>query len=154
MAASAPRQQANAFLVFGGTLSTIAAVLHLGCIAFGPDWYRALGAGEQMARMAESGSGYPALVTSFIAAMLLVWALLAFSAAGLVRRLPLLRTGLSLVTAIYLVRGIAVLPFIEHLPGRSVAFWWWSSAVCLVFGLVHLAGLRQVWGRLSTAAAE
>ncbi|MBA2238105.1 MAG: hypothetical protein H0W24_05315 [Lysobacter sp.] len=139
-------------LVIGGTLSALAAALHLACIAFGPAWYRFLGAGEAMAQMAASGSAYPAMVTSLIAAVLLAWALLAFSGAGLVRRLPLLRTGLSLVTAIYLLRGVALLPFIEHLPGRTVAFWWWSSAICLVFGLVHLAGLRQVWSRLSTAA--
>ncbi|MBC7988793.1 MAG: hypothetical protein H7Y19_04325 [Luteimonas sp.] len=147
------RSSPNSFLVIGGALSTLAALLHLGCIAFGPSWYRFFGAGEQMARLAASGSNYPALVTTVIALVLLTWALLAFSGAGLVRKLPLLRTGLVLVTAIYLIRGAAVLPLMTHVPGRSETFWWWSSAICFTIGLIHFIGLRQVWARLSQAAA-
>ena len=75
------------------------------------------------------------------------------TAPGSVGKLPLLRTGLSLITAIYLVRGAAVLPLMAYVPGRSETFWWWSSAICLAIGLIHLIGLRQVWGRLSIAAA-
>lgn len=148
----APPERLNVLLLAGGTLSVIAAVLHLACIAFGPAWYRFFGAGEQMVQLAASGSLYPAVVTSLIASVLLVWALFAFSAAGLVRKLPLLRTALSAITAVYLIRGVAVLPFIAYLPGRSVAFWWWSSAICLMIGLVHLAGLVQVWRRLGQLA--
>ena len=145
--------QPNSYLVAGGTLSALAALLHLGCIAFGASWYRFFGAGEQMAQLALSGSSYPAVMATVIALVLFTWALLAFSGAGLVGKLPLLRTGLSLITAIYLVRGAAVLPLMAHVPGRSETFWWWSSAICLAIGLIHLIGLRQVWGRLSTAAA-
>ena len=147
------RHRPNAFLVAGGALSALAALLHLGCIAFGAPWYRFFGAGEQMARLAASGSSYPALVTIAIALVLLTWSLLAFSGAGLVRKLPLLRTGLCLVTAIYLARGAAVLPLMAFVPGRSTTFWWWSSAICLIIGLIHMVGLRQVWARLSPAAA-
>ena len=143
----------NPFLVAGGTLSAVAALLHLGCIAFGASWYRFFGAGEQMAQLALSGSSYPELVATVIALVLLTWSLLAFSGAGLLPKLPLLRTGLSLVTAIYLVRGAAVLPLMAYVPGRSETFWWWSSAICLAIGLIHLIGLRQVWVRLSPAAA-
>jgi len=145
------RHRPNTFLVVGGALSALAAFLHLGCIAFGAPWYRFFGAGEQMARLAASGRPYPALVTTAIALVLLTWSLLAFSGAGLVRRLPLLRT--VLVTAIYLVRGAAVLPLMAYVPGRSETFWWWSSAICLTIGLIHMVGLRQVWARLSPTPA-
>ena len=30
----------NVFLIAAGTLSAIAAILHLGCIYFGASWYR------------------------------------------------------------------------------------------------------------------
>ena len=46
----------NPWLVTGGILSALAALLHLAVIAGGPDWYRFVGAGEEMARMAEQGS--------------------------------------------------------------------------------------------------
>ena len=113
------RHRPNTFLVVGGALSALAALLHLGCIAFGAPWYRFFGAGEQMARLAASGSPYPALVTTVIAVVLLAWSLIAFSGAGLVRKLPLLRTGLLLVTAIYLVRGAAVLPLMRMCPAAA-----------------------------------
>lgn len=136
-------------LVFGAALSAIAALLHLACIWFGAPWYRAMGAGEEMARMAEAGSSYPALVTLVIAAVLLVWSLYALSGAGMIRRLPLLRTALVAITAVYLLRGLAIIPMMLTMPGRSLAFWLWSSGICALFGIVHAAGLRQSWRRLA-----
>jgi hypothetical protein len=138
----------NRFLVAGATLSALAALLHLGCIAFGAPWYRFFGAGEQMAQLAIAGSWYPVVVTLAIAGVLGGWTLYALSGAGVVLRLPMLRTALCAITAVYLLRGTLVLPLIEHLPGRSATFWWWSSAICLGIGLVHLVGLWQAWPRL------
>ncbi|WP_406681969.1 hypothetical protein [Shewanella subflava] len=46
--------------------SAIAALAHLGCIIFGGDWYRFLGAGEQMASLADNGDWYPSMVSSVI----------------------------------------------------------------------------------------
>ena len=81
----------NLFLVIGASMSAVAALLHVGCIIFGASWYRFFGAGERMAQMASAGSWYPAIVTSFIAAMLFTWSLYALSGAGVIPRLPLLR---------------------------------------------------------------
>jgi hypothetical protein len=142
------RHRPNRFLVAGATLSATAAMLHLGCIAFGVRWYRFFGAGEPMVQLAIAGSWYPVAVTLAIAGVLGSWSLYALSGAGVVRRLPLLRTVLCAITAVYLLRGTLVLPFIDQLPGRSATFWWWSSAICLGIGLVHLVGLRQAWSRL------
>ena len=138
----------NAFLIAGAVLSAIAAALHLGCIFFGAPWYRFFGAGEQMARLASAGSRYPAVVTSGIVVVLIVWSLYALTGAGVIARLPLTRLALCIITGIYLLRGITGVPMAALMPGRSTAFWWWSSAICLCIGLVHLAGLRQVWDRL------
>lgn len=138
----------NRALVAAGALSALAAIAHLGCIAFGAPWYRALGAGEAMARAAAAGSLYPTRVTLAIAAVLALWSLYAFSAAGALRRLPLLRTALCAIAAVYLARGLAVVPVMAALPGRDAAFWWWSSGICLAIGLIHLVGLIQVWPSL------
>ena len=81
----------NKWLVTAGMMSAAAALLHVATIAGGPEWYRFFGAGEAMARAAERGSPMPALVTAAIAFILLVWAAYAFSGAGLLRRLPLIR---------------------------------------------------------------
>ncbi len=138
----------NLPLVIGGALSAAVALLHLGCIVVGPDGYRALGAGEQMARLAESGHWYPPTITAAIAGVLLVWASYAFSAGGILGRLPFRRTVLSLVTSVYLLRGLAFQPLMAYFPDNSQAFWIVTSAVSLAIGVVHLVGLRQVWKRL------
>ena len=81
-----------------------------------------------------------------IAFVLGAWSLYALSGAALIRALPLLRTVLCVITAIYLLRGLAVLPL--AVLGKSTPFWWWSSMICLLIGAVHLVGLLQVWPRL------
>jgi hypothetical protein len=133
----------NPFLIAGGLASAIAAVLHLGCIAFGAPWYRFFGAGEQMAQLAEAGSWTPTFVTLGIAGVLASWSAFALSAGGVGPRLPFARLVVWLVTAIYLLRGLAVFVLVDLGLGRSTAFWWWSSGICVAIGVVHLAGL--VW---------
>ena len=142
----------NRFLVVGAALSGIAALIHVACIYFGAPWYRFLGAGEQMARMAEAGGGTPGLITAGIAIVLAIWALYALSGAGAIRRLPLLRTALCIITGIYLLRGLAALPVAFLQPQQATAFLWWSSAICLGFGVIHLVGIRQRWKAMSVAA--
>ena len=138
------------YLLLGALFSAIAALLHLACIAFGAPWYRFFGAGEGMARLAEAGSPKPAVITVGIAAVLAAWSLYALSGAGVIGRLPLARWVLCAITAVYLLRGLAGLALAVFAPGeRSVAFWWWSSAICLAIGAVYLMGTRQAWPRLS-----
>lgn len=138
----------NVFLIVAGTLSAIAAILHLGCIYFGASWYRFFGAGEQIALLSEQGSIQPTLITSGIVLVLSIWSMYAFSAAGVIFKLPLIRLALILITLIYLARGIAGFFLISSPMGRIPEFWVWSSIICLFFGIVHLIGLKQQWASL------
>jgi len=142
----------NKLLVAGAALSGFAALTHLACLVVGAPLFRLLGAGEHMAQLHLSGHWYPTVVTLSIASVLTGWSLYALSGAGVIRKLPLRRTALSAITTIYLVRGIAFLPAMAYFPGNSMAFWILSSSICLLIGLVHLAGLRQSWARLSCDA--
>jgi hypothetical protein len=107
-----------------------------------------MGAGKQMAHLADAGHWYPTVVTSFIAGILFIWSLYALSGAGVIRRLPLLRVALCAITAIYLVRSVAFIPLMPHFPENSISFWFWSSSICFVFGLMHFIGTWQVWPKL------
>jgi hypothetical protein len=142
------REPYNLALVLGALLSLIAALLHVGCIVGGPAWYRFFGAGERMARAAERGSWYPALVTSAITAVLLAWAAYALSAAGAVSPLPLLKAGIIAITAVYLLRGLVLVPVLAFRPAKAGPFIIWSSLICLGYGVVHLIGVVQVWDKL------
>lgn len=138
----------NKLLVLAGVLSGIAALLHVAIIFGGAQWYRFFGAGEELATLAENGSWLPAMVTAGIAVVLMVWAIYAFSGAGLIRRLPLLRGCLVVISAIYLIRGLAFIPALIVKPEIVDGFLIWSSLICLVYGFSYAAGTRQVWAKL------
>jgi putative oxidoreductase len=148
----------NRTLIVAGSLSLVAALAHVAVIIGGPDWYRFFGAGEEMASMAEQGALYPALLTALIAAVLATWGLYAFAAAGLIRRLPLMKTALVIITTIYLLRGLAGLlgvalagsvdnPYLNELQ-KEATFIWISSLICLVFGAAYLFGTLRAWPQL------
>ena len=144
----------NPLLVFGAILSGAAAPLHVGCIFLGARWYRFFGAGERMAQLADGGSWRPAFITSGIALVLAAWSLYALSGAGVIPRLPVVRLALCAITGIYLSRGLAGFAFALFAPGHHApAFWYWSSAICLTIGVVHLVGTWQVWPHLVRVAA-
>ncbi|OYX49471.1 MAG: hypothetical protein B7Y97_08940 [Sphingomonas sp. 32-66-10] len=139
----------SSWLIAAAALSGAAALLHLGCIVGGPDWYRFFGAGEGMARAAARGDLRPTLITLGIATVLAVWAAYAASGAGLISRLPLLRTALVAITAIYLLRALAFVPLHFWKPQHSDTFAIWSSAIVLVYGVVHLVGMLRAWRHLA-----
>jgi hypothetical protein len=138
----------NVALVVGGALSAVAAALHLAIIAKGASWYRFFGAGEKFAQAAERGERWQDAVTFGIAVVLLVWAAYALSGAGVIERLPLLKLALVSITAVYLLRGLAIIPLLLFAREKATPFLIWSSLICLGFGVVHAIGLSQVWQRL------
>jgi hypothetical protein len=102
-----------------------------------------------MARAAARGDLRPTLITLTIAAILLVWAAYAFSGAGSLPRLPLLRTGLVVIAAIYLLRGLIFVPLHLWRPQHSDSFAIWSSLIVLVYGAVYAAGTFKAWDHLA-----
>jgi hypothetical protein len=142
------RPPRNPALIFGGLLSVAASLLHIGCIFGGPAWYRFFGAGEGLARAAERGEAFPAVITSGIAAVLAIWAAYAFSGTGLLPRLPLLRNGLVVISAIYLLRGLVLIPALVINGGDVMPFILWSSLIVLVYGLAYAIGTWTAWPHL------
>ena len=137
----------NLLLIIGAALSAIAAALHLGIIVGGAPWYRFFGAGERMASAAAAGQVYPALVTLVIATVLALWSAYALAGAGVIGPLPWMKVALAGITAVYLLRGLAIVPLLL-MPGKATPFLVWSSLICLGYGAIHLAGVRQVWPAL------
>lgn len=101
-----------------------------------------------MARAVERGALAPLLITVFIAGVLGVWALYAFSAAGLVPRLPLRRTALVAISAVLLLRGLGVPLMQAWRPDLSPAFIWWTAAIVTGYGLIFANATRLAWASL------
>ena len=148
--------QKERILILAGWLSAAVAALHVVIVFLGAPAYRYFGAGEDMDRQAEAGSLVPAVMTLAITAVFAVFALYAFAGAGRLRRLPLLRTGLVAISAIYLVRGLSLLPELAgYAQGsgaepRHLAF----SLTSLVIGLFYLAGTVLLWPSLKARAKD
>ena len=144
-------------LVIAGIFSAIGALLHLATIIGGPDFYRFMGAGEGMAQMAEDGLAYPAIVTSIIALILFTWSAYAFSGAGVIKRLPLLKIGLVLISSILMLRavfGVVFMfitienPYLIELQERPI-FMITTSLICLIFSLFFITGTYKQWLSIS-----
>lgn len=138
----------NNWLIVGAFLSGVAALLHVAIIFGGPSWYRFFGAGERMASAAAAGLFYPAVVTLGIASVLGCWAAYALAGAGALPRLPLLKLGLIVITTVYLLRGLAIIPLLVFAQEKATPFLIWSSIICIGYGVVHLIGVAQAWERL------
>lgn len=138
----------NAWLVAGGLLRVIAALLHLATIAGGPAWCRFFPAGGRMAEMAARGDSRAWFITLGIAAVLAAWSACAFSGAGVIPRLPLLGPGLVGISAVYRLRGAAPLPLMLLRPAAVDGFMLWGSLIVLGYGLIYAIGTWTAWPEL------
>ena len=142
-------RQGNAWLVVAGLMSALASLIHVGCIVEGPGWYRIFGAPEPLIRALENGDPTLDWITAGIASILAIWSAYAFAGAGLIRGLPLVRTALVAITAIYLARGLLIVPVAAQLSFEEAPGEYWSSAIVLLYGIVHAVGTWRAWPQLS-----
>jgi hypothetical protein len=138
--------QSDAFF-YGAVLSATASALHMAIIAGGAKWYQFFGAGKKFVQAAEQGHGWHDVVAFGIAIVLAVFAAYALSVAdyGVLAPLPAYKVVLSLITAVYLLRGVAgfallLAPRRSHSTGFIII----SSVICLGIGAVHAVGLWEL----------
>ena len=141
----------RSLLTVGGSCSAVLALLHVTVVVIGPPAYRYVGAPDEFALQTEAGSTAPAVLTAMFAAIFGVWAVYGFGGARRIRRPPLVRLGLVLIAAVYILRGLSAIPEALLLlrdasafPPRFLVF----SLVSLAIGVVHAAGTKQAWRRL------
>ena len=138
----------RALLVVGGIVSGLIALLHV-VLAIRPGLFRYIGpgGGSALTEKAIQGSSGIVVATIALALMFAVWALYGLSGAGIIGKLPLLRTALIGISVIYLLRAMFIVPetrmvLSEGYSPRFLVF----SGIALVAGLLYLVGtltLRQ-----------
>jgi hypothetical protein len=142
----------NKWLTSGGTASAAASLLHVAILFGGPQWYRFFGAGEGMAQLAENGSDSPLIVTMGIAIILAIWAMYAFSGAGYIKQLPLLKPILLAVSIIYIMRGVLGIPLVFFIEDpylnelrEKLTFMIVSSSISFAIGILYFVGWKQLF---------
>ena len=144
----------NRNFIFGAILTFLGGLLHIAIIIGGPGWYLASGAGEELAKLASSGSMYPAFLGSILVCIFFGWSAYALSGAGILRRLPFLKVCLMLIAVLCIVRGLYgfFIPILFDNPYVvTLGMWFWvsSSVIWLVIGLFYAAGIRDNWSYIS-----
>ena len=140
-------------LILGGVVSFLIAAVHAAIVPVGKKAYGYFG-GDFLLPLLEQGSSIPALVTLGLALIFAIWGAYALSGAGAIRRLPLLRLGLVLICALYLLRGFELIPDLtSRLAGNAGApvKFTMFSAVSLLAGLLYAIGLARMWRTITEA---
>lgn len=140
---------ARPWLMAAAVMSFAASALHFACIIFGAPLYRALGAGERIAHMAERGHILPHVYAAVIGTILAIWGLYALSAAGVMPRLPLVKVALVAISTVLLIRGLSYPLMRLWRPDLSQSFLIWSSAICMIYDLCFAVGAWKAWPALS-----
>ena len=60
-----------------------------------------------------------------------------------------MRTALVAISAIYLARGLLIIPVAMKLSYEQAPFDYWSSVIVLIYGLVYAVGTWKAWPSLS-----
>ncbi len=151
----------KSYLLLVGNVACAGAALHVAIIFGGPDWYAFFGAPRGLVEMARAGNVRAPISCMVIAAFLALLAAYAFSGAGVIRRLPLLRLGLACIAMVLILRGLLFIPLIVWRPGalsgicdcRDVdAFIIVTSALCFALGLGYALGAMAAPGNSSKPA--
>jgi hypothetical protein len=128
-------------LLLGAAANYCVSLFHLVIVFVGAPGYRYFGV-SKLAELHEKGSLTPTLLTLALAAMFALFGTYALSGAGVLRRLPLLRTTLLGVGALYLLRGLPVIRQAIRLAGGDTRYWMavFFSGVALLIGIAYIAG--------------
>lgn len=123
-----------------GIIALIGVAIHIAAIFAGPNWYAYFGAPPQIVQSAREGTWLAPISTMIITILMAICAAYAFSALGVIRRLPFLRTGLAGMASICLIRALILWPLMIHHPELRNTF---EIAASIVWGL---AGVGFVFG--------
>ncbi len=143
IAVSKVARQSNFSLLAGGYFSLAFAVFQITAIWWSPGVISYMGGPAQMG--VEEPFEY-AVLCVLVAGMVGIFGLYALSGAGKLRRFPLLRSVLIGVTAIYLLRGLMIIPQVPlALKHPELVRFLTFSLLSLFVGTLHLVGVVSLY---------
>jgi len=129
-------------LIAGGVIAAIASIWHLLMIIGGPSWYAFARAPDYIVTSARDGTLIAPVSAIAIAVLMFTCTIYSFSGAGLIRKIPLLKSALVTISLICLARGFIISPAfypvellgVWHLVASSV---WFFVGLCFLFGVIN-----------------
>ena len=128
-------------LITGGLIAAATAIWHLLCIAGGPSWYAFARAPGIVIHSAKQGTLLAPISTTVIAGLMFTCTAYAFSGAGLIKKIPLLKSALVTIAFICLVRALSTVPYLisSHLDMWELvaSSGWFFVGVCFLMGALE-----------------
>lgn len=137
-------------ILLAAGIAAVGCAIHLAAIAGGASWYAWFNAPPGVVASARAGTWLAPVSAAAIALLMAICALYACSAAGLVRRLPLLKTMLFGIATICLLRVVVLVPLAIRYPQLLntfevvAALVWGMAAVGFAAALGAVAPSRSV----------
>jgi len=136
-------------LIAGGAFSLVFALFQASAVFWPTRWIAALGGPVELSRTKPVLYAALCLVIALVVAACGVYAL---SGAGVLRRLSGVRTVVTATTAVYLVRGLLLVPQLPVLARHPEAWRFGAfSVIALAVGVVHLVGTIRLYREGRTA---
>src|SRR3954470_12024163 len=131
----------DGFLIIAGAIAGLAAIWHLLMIFGGPSWYAFARAPQYIVESANAGTFTAPVSAIATAILMLTCTLYSFSAAGLIRKIPLLKFALIIIALVCITRGLVISPLFYpikllgtwHLVASSV---WFFVGLCFLLGVM------------------
>ena len=138
-------EQKNRMLKLGGHINILIAIAHIVGLFWADKMFEVTGVGNEMAKLAQTHSSLPYLLTIFVSVVFFIFGLYGLSAANKFRQLPFLKPVVFTIAGIYLLRGIGELIF-DLEKQQANQFWEMTYSLIAVFiGLLFLIGGLQKW---------
>jgi hypothetical protein len=126
-------------LLVGGSIAALAAVWHLLCILGGPSWFAFARAPQDIIDSSIQGTLLAPIGTIVVAGLMFSCTFYAYSGAGIIRKVALLKPALMTIALLCLLRGLIAIPsffLLEHLDKWQLI----ASSTWLFVGVCFLAG--------------
>lgn len=129
-------------LISGGVIASAAAIWHLLCIWGGPSWFAFARAPKPLIESAQQGTLLAPVSTIIVAGLMFACTLFAFSAVGIIRKVPLVKPALITIAFLCTVRGLFGIPTFFTATGMDI--WqivastvWFYVGVCFIAGSIE-----------------
>lgn len=136
------------FLITGGVIAAATAVWHLLCIVGGPSWYAFARAPKVVVNSAKQGTLLAPASTVVIAGLMFTCTAYAFSGAGLIIKIPLLKSALVTIAFLCLARALLTVPYLmsSHLDIWELvaSSGWFFVGVCFLIGASEQFSAKKI----------
>ena len=126
-------------LISAGVIASASAIWHLLCILGGPSWFAFARAPQQVIDSSQQGTLLAPIGTVIVASLMFACTVFSFSAVGLIRKVPLLKSALITIAVLCTLRGLIAIPTFVTPTGLDI----WqivASTVWLYVGICFVAG--------------